>query len=371
MNKEDWQWLDSIGWRGEHHALAVQPIEEVPSYFHVKNEIKPLCFLVLKKPLSKMTLQEKDTFKHKKLEIMEKIWIENEKDAHFQKNHSLFLLASWSYSYAFPEGFVFCLKKYTEKGLALTETDLNQNPWNLLWQTSSFMLLKKVCESFSKEILEMIFKGEWIKEKDPNDLSPLNTWLGYWPNIKTSGIYEQELLESVQLFLKNGVDPMKPWGERGENIYHILASSNLNVVRSLLEFLDQLHLNPNIPSKTGHTPLMELVVYGKDERLIDWWVSHGADINQKNTEGLTPLMLLATHAPMQDEFASKCLKKMFKYNVDLTLQNHQGQTIFDFKLEDAPLFQKTFLEELHKKEKEKLETELPKAPLSRKVKSKI
>ncbi|TYA74354.1 ankyrin repeat domain-containing protein [Seonamhaeicola marinus] len=86
------------------------------------------------------------------------------------------------------------------------------------------------------------------------------------------------------------------------------------------QYLESKGLNPNVINEVdGSTPLHQ-VAWGKDEEVINYFISKGVDVNAKNKVGVTAFM----NASQSNNL--NILKLLFKHVKDINQTNKKGQT---------------------------------------------
>jgi ankyrin repeat protein len=112
----------------------------------------------------------------------------------------------------------------------------------------------------------------------------------------------------INTFLKYGANPYARDANENTVLHYAACWHCTETVRTLLEH----RLNPNVKNWNGTTPVM----YANDDcaRLL---VEHGADVNERNDEGRTCLMV--NHNP--DTY-----QMLLDHQADVNLKDNRGQT---------------------------------------------
>ncbi len=76
----------------------------------------------------------------------------------------------------------------------------------------------------------------------------------------------------------------------------------------------------NTRDDQGNTLLILALQHGADLKSVQMMIAHGADINAKNAEGLTPLMLASQYG------RKNCVQELLSRNADVNSRNQSGQT---------------------------------------------
>lgn len=117
----------------------------------------------------------------------------------------------------------------------------------------------------------------------------------------------------------------------GANIEH-LNNTNSNALISaaywgrtseIIQFLIEKNVKLDIQDDHGYTALMKSVPYDTPEAIASFkiLIENGADINIKNIDGNTVLMLASEHFPFNGK-----IKLLIENGADLNLQNNIGDT---------------------------------------------
>lgn len=132
-------------------------------------------------------------------------------------------------------------------------------------------------------------------------------------------------IDFLKLLIKKGVD-YKSSNKKGGNAFLFATQGTRGYSNPLAvyEYLKSLGLEPNIVTKDGYTPLHRLAYNNSDPAIFEFFLTAGADVNQKDAEGNTPFL----NAASRNELAMvKLLSKTVK-NFDDT--NNEGQLALMF-----------------------------------------
>lgn len=108
-----------------------------------------------------------------------------------------------------------------------------------------------------------------------------------------------------------------------QELQNALDNGNKNLVWSLLT---SKRVGPNVSFYDGFAPLHAIACRGT-VRMARLLIRKGADVNQQNDAGYTPLHLCAFHRNRQGSFIAELILGHQDVNPDLT--NHKGQTPLD------------------------------------------
>jgi len=137
-----------------------------------------------------------------------------------------------------------------------------------------------------------------------------------------------EHFQTADLLRHNGADPYVR-GQNGRYPLHAAAfSEKIEVVRKLIEY-DPADINAK--DEDGDTPLL-LVSGGlsfKDGSVLRFLLEHGADVNVRNQFGWTPLHL----ASINGSGALGVVRLMLKHGAEVEAKNKSGKTALNFAAE--------------------------------------
>ncbi|SDS00026.1 Ankyrin repeat [Gillisia sp. Hel1_33_143] len=127
-------------------------------------------------------------------------------------------------------------------------------------------------------------------------------------------------IDFLKLLIKKGVD-YKSLNQEGGNAFLFATQGGRGYSNPLAvyEYLKSLGLKPNIVTKDGYTPLHRLAYNNTDPAIFEFFLTAGADVNQKDSEGNTPFL----NAASRNELAMvHLLSKNLK---DVNTANNDGQ----------------------------------------------
>jgi ankyrin repeat protein len=127
-------------------------------------------------------------------------------------------------------------------------------------------------------------------------------------------------VQMVKLLIERGADVK---AASGLAVYFALEAKCAECVDLLIKPLGRSELNGIIPS---------LGPPGADARQLDFMLDHGADVNSKDFEGHTLLMLAAA----SDAVPAEMIGDLIKRGVDANARDPQGHTALDFALRRGP-----------------------------------
>lgn len=128
-------------------------------------------------------------------------------------------------------------------------------------------------------------------------------------------------IEFLKLLIEKGV-AYKALNKEGGNAFLFAAQGGRGYSNPLpvYTFLKELGLKPNIVTNTGHTPLHRLAYGSTDPEIISFFLSEGADVNQKDAEGNTPFLNAASRNEL------RMVKLISDQVSDYSISNTNGQT---------------------------------------------
>lgn len=181
-------------------------------------------------------------------------------------------------------------------------TEKNENGANLL-------LL--VAPSLSNETELNYFLGKGFKMDSKDD--------------KGNGIFNYAAkkgnIDFLKMLVEKGVD-YKSLNDEGGNafLFAVQGGRGYSNPLEVYEYLQGLGLEPNIVTKDGYTPLHRLAYGNTDPAIYELFLKAGADVNQKDAEGNTPFLNVASlNEPAIVELLSKDVK-------EFNFTNDEGQT---------------------------------------------
>ena len=105
-----------------------------------------------------------------------------------------------------------------------------------------------------------------------------------------------------------------------EELLEIVGKAGPEEVRQLI----QDGADVNAKDEDGWTPLMLAAAHNSNPEVLKVLIEAGADVNAKDTDGLTPLMLAAQHNPNP-----KALTALLEAGADAKAKNNEGKTALD------------------------------------------
>jgi ankyrin repeat protein len=128
-------------------------------------------------------------------------------------------------------------------------------------------------------------------------------------------------LDFLKMLVKKGVD-YKSLNKEGGNafLFAVQGGRGYSNPLAVYDYLQSLGLEPNIVTKEGYTPLHRLAYSNTDPSIFEFFLTAGADVNQKDFEGNTPFL----NATSGNELSMvKLLSKDVK---DFNAINNEGKT---------------------------------------------
>lgn len=131
--------------------------------------------------------------------------------------------------------------------------------------------------------------------------------------------------EFLNQLIQAGVDP-KAIAKDGGNVFIKATQGSRYHTNDLnfYQYLESLGINPNTATNEGLNPLHNLA-RTKDGAIVDYFIAKGANVNQPNGDGNTPLMLAAGGQQDLDIF-----NKFFEKGEKLNHKNKEGQTALTY-----------------------------------------
>lgn len=128
-------------------------------------------------------------------------------------------------------------------------------------------------------------------------------------------------IDFLKMLVKKGVD-YKSLNKEGGNafLFAVQGGRGYSNPLAVYAYLKSLGLEPNIVTKDGYTPLHRLAYSNTDPAIFKFFLTAGADVNQKHSEGNTPFLNAAS---LNELAMAKLLSKDVK---DFNATNNEGQT---------------------------------------------
>lgn len=128
-------------------------------------------------------------------------------------------------------------------------------------------------------------------------------------------------IEFLKLLVNKGVD-YKTLNKNGGNAFLFAAQGTRGFENKfeVYQYLKNLGLKPNIVTIDGLAPLHRLAYSTSDKNIFELFLSAGADVNQKDSEGNTPFLNAASRNKLE-------IVKLLSNNLnDYNYANNEGQT---------------------------------------------
>lgn len=128
-------------------------------------------------------------------------------------------------------------------------------------------------------------------------------------------------IDFLKLLVKKDVD-YKSLNKEGGNtfLFAVQGGRGYSNPLAVYEYLKNLGLEPNIVTKDGYTPLHRLGFSNTDPTIFEFFLTAGADVNQKDAQGNTPFL----NAASRNELV---MIQLLSSNVDdFNATNTDGQT---------------------------------------------
>lgn len=128
-------------------------------------------------------------------------------------------------------------------------------------------------------------------------------------------------IDFLKLLIKKGVD-YKSLNQESGNAFLFATQGGRGYSNPLAvyEYLRSLGLQPNIVTKDGYTPLHRLAYNNTEPAIFEFFLTAGAEVNQKDSEGNTPFL----NAASRNELTT--VKLLSKDAKDFNATNNEGQT---------------------------------------------
>jgi ankyrin repeat protein len=172
-------------------------------------------------------------------------------------------------------------------------------------------LAKRAGNGELNEIEQLVNEGVSPNSKGIMNVTPL-----YWA-------FRQNNIEGAKKLLQLGANPNIVF-ENGTSLIHLAARREVTL---FLKLFLQHKANPNLvagPLKI--TPLFEVIsIFGELEKFdeIDLLLEYGADVNEKNTVGDTPILLAAKFGRFD------IVHRLLQGKADLKITNNHGENLKD------------------------------------------
>lgn len=190
---------------------------------------------------------------------------------------------------------------FENHGVTLTEEKTEQG--------ANLLLLVAPSLSNEEELNFFLNKGFKIESTD-NDGNGIFNYAAKKGNI-----------EFLKLLVQKGV-VYKSLNKQGGNAFLFATQGGRGYSNPLAvyEYLKSLGLQPNIITKEGNTPLHKLAYSNTDPAIFEFFLTEGANVNQKDAEGNTPFL----NAASRNEFA--IVQLLSKNVTNFNETNNKGQT---------------------------------------------
>ena len=173
------------------------------------------------------------------------------------------------------------------------------------------MMFDELMNAVSKgdmKALEKLIKDDTDLNKQYDKITPLN--LAAARNDK----------EMVKFLVEKGADINLEDGYGYTPLIIAIKYRNIGLAKNIIDLKPDLNA---ICSATGDTPLTYLVNANKYADLCYYMIKNGADINKKNKEGNTPLMIAAA------SYNYAIVGVLVNMGADYNIKNKEGKTAID------------------------------------------
>jgi hypothetical protein len=173
---------------------------------------------------------------------------------------------------------------------------------------------------------EMISCGSILKKNLCEDF----TYQNNYSNQLAYPVTQAALLKNNE-FVKNYMASGFNINIQGENGYSILENSLSNKNIDLFDYvLDQ---NPDVNVKTGNgKAIIHHVVIKQVPYEIPILIDHGADVNAKDNEGITPIMEAAMDGLVEPEANREIVQMLLENGADLNIKDQNGLSAYDYAI---------------------------------------
>lgn len=194
-------------------------------------------------------------------------------------------------------------------------------------------IIKFIQESFKQNKIDFIWWNliEKLDDKDIDNflssIKDLNAFDKQGETILISAVaLNKELL--IKTLVNNGAD-INLKNKKGETPLITASHCFTNIVFYLAE-KDNLHIN--LKDKFGRNALFIVSQYF-NLPLMEVLLNHGSDINNQDTNGMTPLMNLISGNDTWGMAAKETIDVILSYKPNLLLKNNAGFTAIDFMIQ--------------------------------------
>jgi len=110
---------------------------------------------------------------------------------------------------------------------------------------------------------------------------------------------------------------MKRKIEVGE-LFNAVTCNNIRLIKELIK---EKRVNVNMKNEDGWTAVMYAIVYDYEHtNCIRALIKAGADVNAKDKDGFTPLMIASMYGHID------CIRELIKAGANVNLKNKNGET---------------------------------------------
>ncbi|XP_070541791.1 transient receptor potential cation channel subfamily A member 1-like [Ptychodera flava] len=161
-------------------------------------------------------------------------------------------------------------------------------------------------------------------------------------------------VKAVEILIRYGADAAKPLVNTNENLLHeAVRSGNVKIMHLILKCSD---VDVNLKGVDDRSPLHLAITMTTNMDIIEEMVEHGANVNAKDINGRTPVILATEHCPPAylrdfldrfpdvnvnetDDFGyspiliaasqgnGRKLEILLKFDADMTERDHEGRTV--------------------------------------------
>lgn len=151
----------------------------------------------------------------------------------------------------------------------------------------------------------------------------------------------QGRLSTLRILLAHGLDPNQLLAD-GRPLVTEIKNADFRKAAPIYHLLVEAGADVNLPTTSNENmPPMQFIVRDvitPSDRLelIQWFLDHGADVNQQDQSGQTLLMRLAFRFRHDDINAVKLIRLLLERGANVALEDNNGETVMD-KAKDGPL----------------------------------
>ena len=194
--------------------------------------------------------------------------------------------------------------KYNNDSCCFAPTPIARAIYNLDVDTAKLLLSKPIQESVRN-----------IR------YAPLPLAAGIWTNSEDE---ERAKLEIIRALLNSKNNLINTQNENGENTFYTAANSRSGV--QILQMLFDTGININAPNKYGSNALFSIPPFNKEKSIttLEFLLAHGANPNQQNQDGETPIVHVFNYTGANEETLAAMVSIFLRAGANPNIANHEG-----------------------------------------------